>query len=837
MNNKFSTKLKTTATIILILLMASVMLMANPVQPAQAQLAEKQPYSGTLKSGDVAYWQVDVGARLSFTPNPIGVGQTFLVNAWITPPPSSNRKCLDFVITITKPDGKQVVVTMNSYVDDGTIWFEYVADQVGEWKLKFDFLGMYYPAGRYYDGYVVTNTSGTIFAESAYYKPASTAEQTLVVQEEQVMSWYSLLPTDYWTRPILPMNREWYQIGGNWPPEGYAKGGAWQGEPGYYGPYITAPNTAHVVWKRLGAIAGVVGGETGQYGPTSGGGSPSVIFVGRCYQTYTKPGVGSVAACYDLRTGEIYYEIPTAQGGYTPQYIDYLPKSETADESSIPSTELLDVSGNRLIKINPYTGAVSGNYSVSGMGTILTYHKGHVLSVRETGWINGTEPRETYLYNWTTRGTTGTFANRIVSNISFTLVPSMRGVSPGGYGILGAADLEAGITVIPSRYWKNYADGGFIVAVSLKTGKIMWNVTTQDAPFAPGCSVSVDGVYYQRFNNGIVRAYDLYSSKELWASERTDYPWGYFGGYSLSTAYGLLYMGCYSGMYAFDLETGKIVWHYVHYATPFENPYTFEGQPCFSFSGSGVVADGKLYIQNGEHTATAPWTRGWSLHCINATTGEGLWKIMSPMSPGPASDGYMTASSSYDGYMYVFGKGKSATTVTTTPAVITNGATMLIQGTVKDQSPAQPGTACVSKESMALQMEYLHLQMPIGGLRGNETMTGVPVSLDALDSNGNWVHIGDVTTDAYSGTFGYTWEPEITGQYTVTATFMGDDSYGSSFTTTYVSVVEAPAASPTATPISFDSINSTVTSTIIGGVVAIIIAIAIVGALALRKRP
>ena len=101
-----------------------------------------------------------------------------------------------------------------------------------------------------------------------------------------------------------------------------------------------------------------------------------------------------------------------------------------------------------------------------------------------------------------------------------------------------------------------------------------------------------------------------------------------------------------------------------------------------------------------------------------------------------------------------------------------------------------------------------------------------------MEPNGNPVHIADVTSDV-SGTFSYMWAPEIAGKYTVTATFMGDDSYGSSWAETAVGVVQASAASPTASPITLDAINSTV----IAGVVAIIIAIAIVGILMLRKRP
>ena len=40
------------------------------------------------------------------------------------------------------------------------------------------------------------------------------------------------------------------------------------------------------------------------------------------------------------------------------------------------------------------------------------------------------------------------------------------------------------------------------------------------------------------------------------------------------------------------------------------------------------------------------------------------------MSKGAIADGYLTAANSYDGYMYVFGKGKSATTVTAPDVVV-----------------------------------------------------------------------------------------------------------------------------------------------------------------------
>ena len=204
------------------------------------------------------------------------------------------------------------------------------------------------------------------------------------------------------------------------------------------------------------------------------------------------------------------------------------------------------------------------------------------------------------------------------------------------------------------------------------------------------------------------------------------------------------------------------------------------------------------------------------------------------MAPGAVADGYLTAGNSYDGYMYVFGKGKSATTVTAPQTAVAKGTSVLIQGTVLDQSPAQPGTPCVSKDSMATYMEYLHMQHPIDGLDHNITVTGVPVLLLAVDSNGNAINIGTTTSDV-SGTFGMAWTPPNEGTYKIIATFAGDDSYGSSWAETRVSIGPAPVTPETpAIPPPTDY-----TMTIVGAAIAIIIAVAIAVGLAvlmLRKR-
>jgi hypothetical protein len=191
--------------------------------------------------------------------------------------------------------------------------------------------------------------------------------------------------------------------------------------------------------------------------------------------------------------------------------------------------------------------------------------------------------------------------------------------------------------------------------------------------------------------------------------------------------------------------------------------------------------------------------------------------------------------------MYMMGKGKSTTTVTAPDTVIPSGTGIVIKGTVMDMSPAQPNTPCVSTASMETQMEYLHKQMPIDGIWHNETITGVPVTLTAIDSNSKVYDLGSVTSDGYYGSFGMEWTPPVEGTYKIIASFGGDDSYGSSAAATYVAVGPAPSVAPTATAttntqVTASDITNSLIVYLIAGIVVIIIAIAIVGALILRKK-
>jgi hypothetical protein len=163
---------------------------------------------------------------------------------------------------------------------------------------------------------------------------------------------------------------------------------------------------------------------------------------------------------------------------------------------------------------------------------------------------------------------------------------------------------------------------------------------------------------------------------------------------------------------------------------------------------------------------------------------------------------------------------------------VTAGTSMIIQGTVTDQTPGTAmGTPAISDAWMTPWMQYLYMDQPMP-----TSATGVPVSIDAVDPNGNFIHIGTATSDI-TGNYHYTWTPpDIPGTYTIVATFSADNSYyGSSSETSAVVVSAATVVSPTATP---TSVADMYFVPAIAGLFVLIAIVAIVLALLmLRKRP
>jgi outer membrane protein assembly factor BamB len=353
------------------------------------------------------------------------------------------------------------------------------------------------------------------------------------------------------------------------------------------------------------------------------------------------------------------------------------------DPTHITAANLLYIGGQRLLKYGPFTGSLQGNYSIAPLTNAVYYMNGYCLSVQDLGASAGAQRYR--LINWTTLGSlanlTTTTGTRIVSNITWPIS-----------SLPTCIDFEAGVAATASTLSKGgiYTDMN-AYAINLQTGQVIWNVTrTGETVYSASCIVADHGKFAILTEQGYFVALNINTGAEVWKSDTFDYPWDEpgFGGYDVQTAYGLLYRQAYSGVYAFDWETGDRVWKFEAPAiSPYETPYINEnGTTVYSWNIGARIADGKMYAYTTEHSATVPITRGWKLFCINATSGEEIWNVMLPgvmskhtTSIGPIADGYLAVMSS-DGYTYFYGKGQSQTTVEAPMTEIIVGESAIIKG-------------------------------------------------------------------------------------------------------------------------------------------------------------
>jgi hypothetical protein len=334
--------------------------------------------------------------------------------------------------------------------------------------------------------------------------------------------------------------------------------------------------------------------------------------------------------------------------------------------------------------------------------------------------------------------------------------------------------------------------------------------------------------------------YSLTTGNLLWGPTEPEGTFNYYG-MGQNTYYGkyLLSAGYSGTLYCYDPLNGNLMWTYNATSVGAESPYGDN----YPLSISAVV-DGKVFLQSSEHSPTKPLWRGSYLRCINITDGTEMWKILDYLGFGSAStsyaDGYIVTSSTYDNNIYCIGKGPSAATVAVTPEVSEQGNIVLIKGTVTDISPGTnkfiqtarfpSGVPAIADADMQAWMEYLYMQQALPS-----NAKGVEVTLDTVDPNGNFVHIGTVTSDI-NGQFSYVWTPEVPGKYTVLATFAGSESYWPSHAETAIAVSES-AATPTPQPTQPASLADQYFVPAIAGLFAFVAIIGVVIILVLRKRP
>jgi len=830
----------------MILLLATTLMMAF-AQPASAQIGATQPEKTT--------GYIDIAPRL------IGVGQQATINLFIYPIPTSYAYVPYYdgyrgiTVTFVKPDGTKDTFkpTDGTGIYDpgqtqalGAIFFFYKPDQAGNWSLSFTM-----PAQN------ITDTTGTLQMQGC-----TSNTVTFTVQKDPVLAgllngypWAELPNSNnYWSYPINSNNREWNQISGDW------LGSSSVINPTVYSwqPYGTGPNTAHIVWKQPIRDAGLMGGDYGSlsYGAQSSAKS-SVVMEGKLYINIESAGTFE---CIDMATGEVLYTAAgtIANGFHIPKspntQADDSPTGNVVLESSYGHTLQAVLFGGSLSCYDPFSGTLL--QSVSNVSSAI-YIDGSPLAYG----LRGTAPNYS-LFEWnltrlspfrsfstlkplgsTTNWGDGIEWQKPLPQSILDTIPHLPQVgsstNPFAKSLLGISSDASTLVVkaAPNQYW----------GYSATEGTLLWNLTLDYATTAnqqiclyPKAAFIVFDVTGSRFN-----CYSMLTGKLLWTSDSfSDSSWATtWTVYSSETSdnnnfYAMMPDGT---VRAYSLTDGHQIWR----STPFAS--TEYPNNAVPFVGSMVMVDGKIFACAGYSSSYKinPIPRFGMVVCINATNGDTVFTLNGGLRPSAAADGYVIATGDYDGNIYAIGKGTTSTTVTAQQQV---SGSVLVQGSVLDKSSASSdasltalypnGVPAISDDNMSVWMDYLYMQ--------NSTLqnappdcNGVPVTLTAVDPNGNVAVIG-TTTSNYQGNYGFTWTPPTPGQYTIYATFTGSNSYYTSSASTYATVATA-AATTTPAPTATNAPSNLATTSdlmtyIVVGVIAIIIAIAIVGALILRKK-
>ncbi|MCX8150270.1 MAG: PQQ-binding-like beta-propeller repeat protein [Candidatus Bathyarchaeota archaeon] len=829
-NEKNSKQLSTAALLLMLLLTTSIL--------------------AVVPFADAAVFSVDTNAYIMLAPNPVGVNQPVLVSYRIDKVKAGATDLLNhfegFAVTITKPDG---TVERRTDLDvDSTSggWFMYTPTQVGTYKFQTHFPAQW----------------SNVTANQIFYKASDSAIVSLTVQQEPIQGIpNNPLPTDAWKRPINAENKGWSAIADNWLMRSYDIPNRSFCMTCAVAPYTSAPNSAHILWAKPIIFGGQGGGKFGDASYYTGLSYEQfylpLILEGRIIYTEHNPttttALGTVIM--DLYTGQqimylnntdiIFAQVLQIDNPNEHGLIAYLWSVSGATTNA--TFTLYDAfTGREHCKVTNVTWGGLGSFNA---GPTMFGPKGEVLSYA----IVGTAPNQR-LIRWNstraiyTRGAIDTWSPAYGS-----IIDGSRGIeynvsiSISGLSIAGVTD---DYILAQKRDTNTFPYVQTDACFDAKTGQLLWSKDRTEiyqAFFAMATSIR-DGIYVLRDEGRMVTyAYSIRTGNQLWVTDPLPNGWGVFE-YQRDIAYGKVYTTGYTGaVRAYNATNGRLVWTFDMGSAGYETVYGVYP----SYNGF-TVADGKIFVTADEHSPDAVLWRGGKLWAINTTDGKEVWSIAGMMRNPAVSDGILTALNSYDGQVYAFGKGPSATTVTAPDTAVPLGTGVMIRGSVTDQSPGQKGTPAVSDESMSAWMEYLYMQRP-----RPTNVKGVEVVLTAIDPNGNFQNIGTVRTDE-SGNFGIMWVPPVEGTYKVTATFKGTNSYSSSYATTYFGVCPAaaapqPTASPTVAPTAPPTVSPTPTVSpsvvpepeapapsmdvyIIAAAAVVIIAIVIVAVLVLRKR-
>jgi outer membrane protein assembly factor BamB len=154
-------------------------------------------------------------------------------------------------------------------------------------------------------------------------------------------------------------------------------------------------------------------------------------------------------------------------------------------------------------------------------------------------------------------------------------------------------------------------------------------------------------------------------------------------------AYGNLYSASIGGIvYCYDVMTGDLKWSY-QVTDPYSEMLWSNNwwvKPLF-------ITDGKIYVAHTEHSAVDPRPRGAPFVCLDAETGEEIWRIDGAFRTtrwggrGIIGDSIIALMDTYDQQVYGIGKGPSSLTAQAPMSGVTVGSSVQITGTIMDVSP------------------------------------------------------------------------------------------------------------------------------------------------------
>ena len=815
-NNKIKLKIST-ITLILVFAISGILISLSAVN---------------AQSSTVTY------PLIGATPNPVGVNQETLLLVGITQQTQATTEGWENItVTVEKPDGSTEILGPFRTDSTGLTGAIYVPTMVGTYTLQTNFPRQFY-------NHTGMGFGGPVHIET--WMEASTSDKIELVVQEDPIQYYPAhpLPDEYWTRPVDAQLREWSVLMGSWLTDTPAN---------YYAPYNEdAPETPHILWVTPLTTGGLVGGASGEHAYEGGdayegkfgagffgGGNPLIISGRLYYEKYAGPDVYKETACVDLHTGKELWSrtlldnrtITRGQLFYWDTYdyhgvYDYLWVQTGGGffDPSPPTWNAFDsYTGDWVYAL---VGVPSGTLAYGPKGELLIYSVDQSNNFM-TMWNSSAIP-DCYASNqygtmgfgqWEPMGKTidAQGPTVVTSTTPFGLNGYQLNVSipenlPGSVQEVVVGEKVVGVSVTSAAVttWAlslERGEEGELLFMNTWQAPDSW--TNANLTISFGTISCADGLFTLRSKEDRVRyGFSTDTGDYLWVTEplsQLDHLMGGFPGESGAIANGIFYSGTVSGVFkAFDAMSGDLLWTYEAYDPLREILWSNNWPISLLF-----ITDGKVYLTHTEHSPVDPMPRGAPFICLNATTGDVIFRIDGAFrgtvwgGKGVIGDSIIATMDTYDQRIYAIGKGPSATTVDVSFDAVPVGKGCTIRGKVLDDSPGTKtpemalrfpnGVPAVSEESMSDWMLYVYKQFEIP--MGAVPAVGVQVKIQIVDPTGTYAWIGTATTDA-TGNFGYSFVPTMKGLYTIIATFDGSRAYYGSYATTYLTADPEVAAYP-----------------------------------------